>query len=123
MKDMSSFANSPTHQFTNYSSSLLELHHRHAAPALLGRRGGESRHERMLLQKPGQRPFQLACPVPMDEANDAPVGQERFVEEALRARNGFIHRAPDHIEIRPESGAVRAGRLAASIGQLDVDTD
>src|SRR5512142_93977 len=54
----------------------------------------------MLLEEAGERTLQLTRAVSVNEAHDALIGQERFVEEPLRARDRFVDRAADHIQIR-----------------------
>ena len=55
--------------------------------------------ERMLLQESGERTLQLTGAVSMNEADDVLIAQERFVEEALRARDRLIHGAPDDVQV------------------------
>src|SRR5437773_11437384 len=50
---------------------FFQLDDRDAASALLWRRRGNPRHERMLLQESGQRAFQLARAVPVDQPHHA----------------------------------------------------
>ena len=45
----------------------------------------------MLLQEPAQRPLQLAGAVAVNEPHGALIGQQRFVEEPLRARDRLVH--------------------------------
>src|SRR5207248_9931474 len=91
---------------------LLQLHHRDASAALFRRRRREPGDERMLLEKPGQRALQLTGAVPVNEADDALIAQERLVEKPLRAGERFVHRAADHVEV---------GRRGVARLQLDVD--
>src|SRR5436190_1555305 len=86
---------------------LLQLHYRDAAAALVRRGGGNSRDERMLLQEPGQRAFQLSGAVPMNQAHDALIRQQRFVEEPFGARDRLVDAAADHVQI----GRARLARL------------
>src|SRR5262249_1099780 len=76
--------NSPTQQFTKL---LFQLHNRAAAAPLVGRRGRKTRDEGMLLQEPRQRALQLSRAVSVNDAHDALIRQERFVEESLGARD------------------------------------
>ena len=50
----------------------------------------------------------------MDEPNHALIGQQRLVEESLRAGDRFVHGAADHVQV----GGRRVARL-----QFDVDVD
>src|SRR5436190_2134195 len=60
----------------------------------------------MLLQKPGQRAFELAGTVSVNQASDTLVGEQRFIEEPFGARECLVDAAADHVEIG------RAGRAA-----------
>src|SRR3954469_14483239 len=104
----------PNYQFTKFALSIFELHHRHTTPALVGWRGREPRDQRVLLQKSGERALQLAGAVAVDQAQHALIGQQRLVEEPLRARQRLVHGAADDIQIRRR----RFTRL-----QLDVHID
>src|SRR4029078_999516 len=66
----------------------------------------------MLLQESGERALQLPGPVAVDQADDALIGEDRFVEEAFGAGNRFVDGAANHVEIR----RARVARL-----QVDVD--
>src|SRR5436190_481741 len=68
----------------------------------------------MLLQKPGQRAFELAGTVSVNQANDTLIGEQRFIEEPFGARQCLVDAAADHVEI----GRARRARL-----KLDVDVD
>src|SRR5262245_40110302 len=59
----------------------------------------------MLLEKSRERPTKLTGAVTMNHTNDPLIGEERFVQESLRARERFVHAATDDVEIRD-------GRLA-----------
>ena len=68
----------------------------------------------MLLEKSAQRPLQLAGAVAVNQPDGPLIGQQRLVEEPLRARDRFVHAAADHVQIRRR----RLARL-----QLDIDLD
>ena len=53
----------------------------------------------MLLQESRQGAFQLSGAVPVDEAHDVQIGQQRLVEEPLGPGQRFIHAAADHVQI------------------------
>src|SRR5438034_7352130 len=75
----------------------------------------------MLLQKSGQRAFQLARAVTVDQAHDTLIGEERFVEEALGALDRFVDRAADDVEIGCRTGTEalpRVGRSPSALRQI-----
>src|SRR5581483_3345105 len=53
----------------------------------------------MLLQEAGQRALQLTGAVAVNQPHDALIAEERFVEKPFRARDRFVDRAADHVEI------------------------
>ena len=67
--------------------------------------GVKACHERMSFQKTADRLLQLAGAVAVDDAHGALIGDERLVEEPLRARKRLVNRQPDHVEIRQHAFA------------------
>ena len=67
-----------------------------------------------LLQKARERPFELPGAIPVDHAHDALIAEQRFVQEALRACDGFVDAASDDVQI---------GRRAVARLQLHLDVD
>ena len=68
----------------NRAHLVLQLHDRHAAAALFGRRRREARDERMLLQEAGERALQLAGAVAVNEPDDALIGRAASRRETAR---------------------------------------
>ena len=65
--------------------SFLQLRDGDAAPALLGRRGGDALHLRVRIEESGDRASQLTGPVSMNEPHDALVAYQRLVQMFLRS--------------------------------------
>src|SRR5688500_12325789 len=80
-------------------NSVFQHHHGRATAALVLRRGFESFHERMVLEKPGYRAAQLASPVSMDDAKLAQIAAHRGIKEAREAREGILNRRADHVQL------------------------
>jgi hypothetical protein len=68
----------------------------------------------MLLKEAGERPLQLTGSVTVNHADRPLIGQQRFIEEPLGARQRFVDAAPDDVQIC-------GGRVARL--QIDGDLD
>src|SRR5688572_14566028 len=80
------------------ATSVLEMHDRGSAAALVVGRRFVLRHERMVLQKLRQGAAQLTGAVAVDDAKLAQIGHRSLVEELLEPSERLVHGAADHIQ-------------------------
>ena len=90
--------------------SVLQLHDRDAAAALFsGGAVANSRPADAAAESPRQRALQLTGAVAVNEPDASLIGQQRLVEKPLGARQRFVDRAADDVQI-----GRRAARAAAA---------
>src|SRR5438045_1813427 len=76
--------------FNRQFGSLLQLHDRDSAAALMVGSRTEGRDGGMRAQELRDRATELPCPVAVNDPHAAEFGDVRLVEKTLHARDGFV---------------------------------